>query len=423
MASKDKKYMASFYFLLILVVFIPLYRFVQGLLEFHTSLSPATIFWLIHWYEPVIVGSVGWVAWRIIKTRGAKLNRSQIIACVLILLGIVSSFFISKSFSRGLEGFRFTLFSLLLYLFVSTLALPEYLKKKIVDAYLALALVVAAWALLEQFLPAGYWGNWGVFNPADLYWYGSHTISGIYQSVSLIGGPNQLASFLLPALFIVVLKTGTSLSSDKHDKCYLLLTTIVLAAALVLTFSRSALVGLVVGVVVYINFFIKNLKFKLNYLNPLLIVILMGLYFVFYTGDTKIKDIFTHGGSQSGHEIALAGSIDEAAIRLTKPMELLFGSGLGSAGPAILKYGGDGILSESWYFQVFFELGIVGLLLWLYFYIEAMILLLKRKQSGIFLGVLSVAVCAIFLHTFADNPAVSYPLFIFLGLNAGNKHE
>ena len=62
------------------------------------------------------------------------------------------------------------------------------------------------------------------------------------------------------------------------------------------------------------------------------------------------------------------------------------------------------------------ELGVIGLILWLLFIFTVILNLNQTKEFRLALGLISVSVAAVFLHTFADNPALSYTLFILIGL-------
>jgi hypothetical protein len=112
---------------------------------------------------------------------------------------------------------------------------------------------------------------------------------------------------------------------------------------------------------------------------------------------------------------AIKDSISEIGNRFSQPVRLLIGSGLGTAGPAVLKYG-NGEISESWYLQLALELGIVGLALWLVFIGFLINRLWRSEQIGLMLGLVGVSLAAIFLHTWADNPAIAITLFMLIGI-------
>ena len=94
-------------------------------------------------------------------------------------------------------------------------------------------------------------------------------------------------------------------------------------------------------------------------------------------------------------------------------LKIIFGFGVGSAGPVALKLGG--IISENYYLQICFELGIVGLVIYILFLVG----ILKRAYIGsktLFFSLIALLVNAFFLHIFADNPAMAVSVFIVVAL-------
>ena len=157
----------------------------------------------------------------------------------------------------------------------------------------------------------------------------------------------------------------------------------------------------------------KNIvKYVLGGLSAIIIV--GSAYLLFATQISK-SDVITHGQSQSQHIYAIKDSIAEIIDRKSQPVKLIFGSGLGTAGPAVIKYG-DGFVSESWYLQLALELGILGLGLWIALIVTLIVRMWREHQEGLMLGLIGVSIAAIFLHTWADNPALATTLFLLIGV-------
>jgi hypothetical protein len=402
------------WFLLIIITYIPFYRLVQAILENHTRLSGGTVFWLSHWYEPVAIILLSYYLIVLLSLRRRKVGADLIFALILLAMGIISIFLGAKGISRGLEGFRFVLFPIVIF---ATAYLADFDKndlKKFINVYITTAIVIGLWAVIEHCFPSNYWSSWGILSSDASTWFGSHTVDGIRQSVSFIGGPNQLATYLLPAFFIL-------LSGDNgFNKTLRWLTVILLGIAITLTFSRSAFIGLAVSLFLFSvlnkNNFIRWYGLALSML--LLVIVLFAYQF----GNSTVKSIFTHGASQSGHVAALNESVSEIKSRIQNAPALIFGKGLGSAGPAAIKYG-DGIVSESWYLEIILELGLLGIFIWLLYFV----FLVKKtinSNNGLFFGFISIAVASLFLHTLSDNPAGTFILFALLGIHnsfAGQK--
>lgn len=417
-------------FALVVVIFMPFQTFLGNFLEFRTAIPESKVFWLMHWYEPILVICFLLLFFGCFGRRKNISGLPQILALLLISFGVISAIFISPSISRGLEGFRFTLLSLIFFLFASQAVIPVSFvipakagiqdsnnsKKKFLSSlttcYLLLATAIALWALVERFLPLKYWNEWGLISPDKIFGWGWHSAGGFLQSASILGGPNQLGSYLLPALFLAVYRIQITKNWNfAHKTAYYLLTTVILLA-IILTFSRSALVGLIAGLIIWFFFFIKP-KFSSYTISMAGLSVLAAMFFLFFfQNHENFRLLVTHNG-QTGHADAFWASVN--FLKQNSIGQWFLGHGLGTAGPLAIKYG-DGLISESWYLQILIELGLIGLFLWLGLIFTISKNLIKQKEAGLFLGLLAVSVAAIFLHTWADNPAIAYTLFILMGL-------
>lgn len=214
-------------------------------------------------------------------------------------------------------------------------------------------------------------------------------------------GPNQLGAYL------VLLYPLFFMWKKKRTKIILLPIMIAAFFALFITYSRGALIGMGVALIVLmtskilfkyeVHKYLKVKYFAFGFIG----IIVLGLILFFVSGDMLIRP-----ESTSEHLSAWLIGIDEI---IRHPL----GQGLGSAGPASYRFGTP-IIPESWYLQVGVELGLVGLA----FFLTTLGLIAKaliRKKHFIllasFIGVLTIC---FFLHTLEDS-AVSITLFILLG--------
>ena len=409
-------------FLYLLIIFIPVSGLILTYLSLKSSLSESTVFWITHWYEPVAIVLLIFAI--IINLIYKKLNCSWsvIIAAILSVFGAISIFFLSESIPRGVEGFRFTLFALIIFLLASQIDWREVSSKKITNSYLIVATIIALLALVERLFPLNYWVN--ILGSDSTFGYGNFSIVSAHQSSSLLTGPNQLASYLLPAVFIMLGSLGFSKVRDFDSKTLRFLLFCVYSAAIIFTFSRSSFLGLALGLIIF--FIISLIKFRLSstfikyILATILVFIFSFLVYTYANMSDATKDFFTHGQSQSQHVDAYKVAFSEIKSRVNQPIKLVFGSGIGSAGPLSIKYG-NGFVSESWYLQLALELGIFGLLLWISLMVSALINLWKKAYFGLFVAIIAVSIAALFLHTWADNPAVAITLFALVGASGSSK--
>lgn len=389
----------SFSFVQILILFIPFQNLISELLSAHTNISSGAVFWLVHWYEPFLI------IFFLISLFDKKLYQSKIniVLLLLIFLGSISVLFTPVGFRVGLEGFRFTLLPLLVFFVASSFEKDQ--KEKILRVYFILSLVIAIWALLERFLPENYWVTYKIVSSSSSFG-GLYLAGSIRQASSLIGAPNQLASYLLPAFFIALF--GVRNKAKKYS-IYLYMSVILIA--IILTFSRSAILGLSVGLLVYLIFFVKSRAAKSIFSVAMALAAAIIIHF-YQNGPLEIQRFLTHGTSQSLHYEALQ-TFKQTFERETITQRI-FGRGIGTAGPIALKYN-SGVVPESWYLQLVFEIGLIGLLLW-FLFLYLISKQLFRTKPELVLGLISISVTALFLHTWADNPAMAYSILILLGI-------
>lgn len=399
----------NFWFVCVLIVFLPFSALVANVLGPHSGLSIGEIFWITHWYEPVLLALL-MIA---ILSRRRKPNAVELAAAALVVLGIVSiALRGSSDLGRQIEGFRFTLFGALTLLFASIAVFSAEQIHKLRTVYIVLAVAIAIWGVFELALPLKYWGAWGLINPTTVFGFGWHSTGTHYQIASVLGGPNQLASYLLPAFFLLLVPLVNRLTDWSSKRVLLgLAGAIVIAASIFLTYSRSAILGLMCALLVW--FFLLAKRKWLRVAVFASTIVLVGLIAVLYQ---RGSEIVTHGASQAGHLSSLSATLDEIKTRVAeRPLELVLGAGLGTAGPIVLKYG-NGLISESWYLQLVLEIGLLGLLLWLILISLVTMKLFRAKETALALGLVSVSVAAIFLHTWSDNPALTISLLLLIGM-------
>jgi len=404
--------------LVAILVFIPFQNLFSEVINHRTPLSDSLVFWLSHWYEPVII-----IFLILLLLKGSFLKKiltSYKLALFFLSLGLISVLAIHPSgIGRSLEGFRITCFAASFFLL--GIESDRDLWRKLERQYISIAVVVAVLAMVERSFPAGYWAASGLIAPG--FGFGNFLVGQWQRSVSIIGGPNQLASYLLPAFFLMLCNFRSRTDSGPTWKRIVLgIFLAIVFFAIVFTFSRAAIIGLLVGIIIYLLFFEQSRKIKVAGLVILVAMFVMaGLAFA--KGNLGVRDFSLHGASQGQHVQALAETWQEIKTRsVEKPVQLLLGGGLGTAGSLSVKYG-NGLISESWYLQLLLEIGIVGLFAWLILIFFLLKNLLQSKSTGLFLGLTAVLVTSLFLHTFADNPAMAITLFTLMGINSVKNQD
>lgn len=242
----------------------------------------------------------------------------------------------------------------------------------------------------------------------------------IYRAFSTLSGPNQLGAYLiLPFSFVLAY-------SIKKKKWWGLALCLPLLAAMILSFSRSAWLGaiaaLIVALILLAN---KKQRVKIAIVSFFVTVFAGLLVLGLASQNQRFQNVIMHGryfenrieGSDQQRIESIVNSFSEV---ISKP----FGNGLGSAGPASLK-STKPLISENWYLQIAYEVGIIGLILYLFAFTSLLRDFYKRIDDplavGLFAATAGILVANLFLHTWADS-TLSMMMFALYGIfKANNK--
>jgi O-antigen ligase len=193
------------------------------------------------------------------------------------------------------------------------------------------------------------------------------------------------------------------------------------------SFSRSAWLGLVVAIIASVLLLGNKLIRVVT-----VAVVSIGVVALFvsssmlpqYLQDTKLQYFLLHGrynqsqqieGSDVGRNSAQQKAIATIA---SEP----WGHGLGTAGPASFR-AAQPFITESWYLQIGLELGVLGVGLFLAFFVTNGFML-ARLTSPLSLALASsivgLLVTNLFLHAWADS-TLGIMLFVLMGLLANER--
>lgn len=287
-----------------------------------------------------------------------------------------------------------------IFVSVQAAAASDRLRERLTLLLLAGAGVAAASAILFIWLPPGFLAELG---------YSAQTIrplqaiaGGARRAFGTLGGPNQLGAFLI---LPICLLAGRLIKDRRRWHLPLM---IVLLSALILTFSRSALIGTFVGVTITAALSLPPKRAK-QVLAAAAAVLMLGAIAVI-----ELPAISPQLRYYIQHEYGLdtdKGSDDERLRGLRQGVELFrdqpSGHGLGTAGPASFR-GPNAVIPENYYLQLAIEAGIAGLLAYLAFELLVTRQLWRQRHHAALaaplLGALSgVFLVNQFLHGWADS--------------------
>lgn len=229
-------------------------------------------------------------------------------------------------------------------------------------------------------------------------------ISSFCRAISTFGGPTRFGVYML-----VILGLAVSLPMPKKWRAALIV--FPLAAAL-LTYSRSVWIG-VLGLFSLVALIKMGKRAIIVGVTALFVVGAVGFFAISLQGTEQhtnpLKSILTRSGSTSKHYEYMVNGLNQV---VAEPL----GSGLGTAGPASMRY--TLFLTENWFLQIFVEMGIAGGVLFIAF-IGLLLLKLYRLKTplstSLYLGLGAVCLVGLFTHSF-EELAASYTLMILSGV-------
>ncbi len=279
------------------------------------------------------------------------------------------------------------------------------------------------WPLTEDLLlHFGYCGNpsnWQECNGVPPIFHGIDG-ANVRRFQGILDGPNTMGAMLI--LFSGVFAYFMRAKKDWYFVSWVIL--LGLFMMLAYTYSRSAIIGMIIWVVwiVWINLLPMYRKYKWQFIWIITAAILC-IYGVFISYGWMNSAIIERGWSTKWHFERMLTSINRF-------IEHPFGQWLWSSGPAYryvfsikpeeLASKDHYYIPESWYIQQFVEWWWIGGILFCMIIVYLMLQLFQVHSilGGTFIG---IAVMNIFLHTF-ESSVLSLLLFLLLGLILSEKH-
>lgn len=263
-------------------------------------------------------------------------------------------------------------------------AQPRYINVSvIVKIIVATGTLVAVFGILQYFvLPKDFFAKLGYsMQSGAIPWFYIDDKPDFLRIMSTMRDPNSLGSYLLIPISILLAKLQIDWKKlRKNTRIEMISLIVVLVVALILAFSRSGLLGLMVVIVT--SFVLTNTAYiqrntKIVLLGAILIVGATTLTSAVFmkTHPRSFKNIVFHADEETVLRDPNELRIDFLKRSVNQITAKPYGDGLGTAGLASMKNDIKGVnLTENYYLQLGIEIGVVGLVLFL----AACMLLLVR---------------------------------------------
>lgn len=281
-----------------------------------------------------------------------KLPSFYWVLVVFIALGLLSFFWSQVSFWQWLKGFRFMFGPIFLLLSLGLVDLERERKKNIFWVALVGGLIVTALAVLEAA---------GVKIPLVTRFSGvgslvsEHRVgtTNVLRIQSVVAGPNALGLYMLSLV-------AYSLGVFKNIWSKFSWLAIGFSIILVMTFSRSVILGCFLMLLIYLYIVLRN-KYGRSWATTMAIALLVFLFItgLFLYQRPQNRDFFTHYQSTRVR-------LEEYERVWSSRYEIgLFGRGMGTAG-LVTQVKFDNVsnhVTENIYLDTFEQMGLIGMLL------------------------------------------------------------
>lgn len=373
----------------------------------------------------LVVFTVCSVFWQGRATKRFKLllGLSVVYGGLHLLLWATHPELYNRSAALGtLYNVRLPLFAVLGY--GSTLLLPKFVFSSVIKVVLTISTVVAGLGVLQYFLPHDILTHLGYsLERGARPFFLIDTNADLIRVMSTLREPNAFGAYLIlpiTALSIYLLRI-----KDSNKRMLLGGALGLHALALFLTFSRSAWLGAAValGLVIWWQFGRSKPQLARRFLMigaALALIIAVGGWSMRNT--SFFQQYVIH--SNPTEEVADLDSNDYHSLLLKQGLEGIraepFGHGPGTAGLVSIQNPGGGQLTENYYVQIAYEVGIIGALLFVAFNVWLYVRLHRHGPSDN----VSVILCASFwgyvvtnmlLHTWS-NEAVAAQWWLLAGM-------
>jgi len=353
-------------------------------------------FWLIVWYEPLVllILLLSVACFRQLKIVLTKLDWLFV---AVLLYTLASYFWADHSASYHIIGLRHSL-PLIYFYFLTRIAQPT---DRAIDRVLGVTFwVVVLVGLVQAALIVA-----GQTNLLEALQLPVRQYVGTFPRVeSTLPGPNQFSTYLVLMLLILQFR-------PIRGRDWLTIGGIPL---LLLSFSRSALLGFLAAGLAYLGLDRTGRAKQVAWLTACLLLLGVGVTLL---RGLSIQDLVFHGQSTPEHASAFSVALDK--IQAGSPLQLLIGHGAGESGPATFVRT-QSFIPENWFLQVVYEYGLIGLGLFVALFVAAATVSIRLKEYLVALAVLAILVNSFFLHPLSDNMPGAFLLALMIGL-LGNR--
>ncbi len=336
------------------------------------------------------------------KLAGRLINKVVVAYSALHLIMAAFTEQTTEALLHGLAAnLRFLAFFLIAQVLVEVVKTKQ-LQTRVNKTLLVVATVVSVIVLIQLLLPKEFLEWFGYSKETIPPYFTIDRNLDFVRYAATTRGPNVLGAYLILPITMVV-----AMFFKKYD-WKKVLQALVMLAAMFLTLSRSAWLGLLVSVGTFKIFFApEKVQKVVRRLLPVLLVFVLIFVAVFMTTDFVQNTIFHQDPGEGGLVDSTGEHFRATREGVKDVIANPLGSGPGTAGPASQRNDGKIKLAENYFVQVGQEVGILGLGLFIWINVLLGQALLKNRDKSfmkpvLFTSLIGLTVVSMLLHGWAD---------------------
>jgi hypothetical protein len=384
-------------------IYITILMVIFGGIVLHAPLSvglgvlfPKYLLIIKSWKEIVMVLFVPLAIYVITRyTLWRELLRDWIfrLIALYVLLHVVISIAMYQGVTETAAGLaidlRYILFFALLY--VGVKVLPQY-RRRLLQIGIVGAFIVVGFATAQLFLPADILSHIGYSKQTIAPYLTVDENTHYIRVNSTLRGPNPLGAYAGMVLALIM-AAFIRAKLQLKDKKVLIGSAILFVCSIValwISYSRSALIGagigvVIVGLVVLVQRGVSRKVWLLG--SGIVLTLAVVVSAIVVRGGTFISNVFLHINPNGGSAVnSNTGHVTSLETSVNGLIHHPFGIGVGSTGSASL-YGGSGDIIENQYLFVGHEIGWLGLALFIILYVFLLVRLWHTRSDWLSLGV------------------------------------
>ncbi len=307
-----------------------------------------------------------------------SMYKPNVFELILITYMIVEFFYIciSNNVYQAAYIGRIYFMPLLLVPVVRCMEFTESYFRKLLQLVMLNTALLSLWGLIQcQFLGDGFLMDlgyptttkWGPLRLNDEFYIAR--LGDFQRLVSTFAAPNTCGLYLAIVLLIILFMY----KKLNINRAFVSVTIGLIVVALVVTFSRTAWIATCAGLLIYSFNMIKWTKKKMLCAAKAAGMILLAFIIldgIFLSFDITMAFIHLVVSTINGNDSSVNGHIDSLAASVENIIMHPLGMGMGENGPRALVFMEEPNLTESAYFLMTYEVGIIGSIIYFGSYVK-----------------------------------------------------